>query len=272
MNGRFADQVVLITGASRGIGRATAIAFAREGAKVVINYRADEAGAQAALAQIEAAGGRGWLERDDIGQPAEVDQMVEKVESDVGPLRVLVNNAAAFNRDPFLDVTLEELDRVWRTNVRGLFYLSQLAARRMVDRGGGCIIHVSSIGARLAVKSRTAYLASKGAVESLTRAMALDLAPHNIRVNAVVPGLIHTEGLLDSLPDPVWQAELAAYIPDGRFGEADEVANVIAFLASDAARYIHGALIAVDGGMGAREAGFPYSSPVSSEASDGHDR
>ncbi|MBI3362767.1 MAG: SDR family oxidoreductase, partial [Chloroflexi bacterium] len=238
--------------------RATAVAFAREGARVVVNFRSDESSAKATLAQIEAAGGRGWLKRADVGQAAEIERMVEAVENEVGPIGVLVNNAAAFNRDHFLDVTLDELDRVWVTNVRGLFYLSQLCARRMAERREGCIIHVSSIGARLAVASRAAYLTSKGAVESLTRAMALDLAPYNIRVNAVVPGLIRTEGLLDSMPDPARQAALEAYIPDGRFGESHEVAEVILFLASDEARYVNGALISVDGAMGAREAGFQY--------------
>jgi len=258
MRERFSDQVVIVTGASRGIGQATAIGFARENARVVINYHLDEAGAQQTLTQIQALGGRATLLCADLGQLLEIDRLVGQVESQIGPIDVLVNNAAAFNRDPFLEVTVEELDRVWNTNVRGLFYLSQQAARRMARRRQGCLVHVSSIGARLAVASRTAYVAGKGAVESLTRAMALDLAPYNIRVNAVVPGLIRTEGLLASMPDPAQQAALAAYIPGGRFGEPGEVADVIMFLASEGARYVNGALIAVDGGMGAREAGFPY--------------
>ena len=260
MSARFDNQVALVTGASRGIGRATAVALAREAAWVGVNYHSDEAGAQATVAQIEAEGGRAWLLRADIGQLDEIERLVEQAERTIGPIQILVNNAAAFNRDPFLDVTTEELDRVLGTNVRGLFHLSQQTARRMARRQRGCIIHVSSIGAQLAVMSRTAYLASKGASESLTRAMALDLAPYNIRVNAVVPGLIRTEGLLAGMPDPSRQAALQAYIPMQRFGEPDEVAEVILFLASSAARYVNGALIPVDGAMGAREAGFPYSS------------
>jgi NAD(P)-dependent dehydrogenase (short-subunit alcohol dehydrogenase family) len=259
MSKRFTDQVVIVTGASRGIGQAAAVAFARENARVIVNYHRDEAGAQETLAQIEALGGRATLLRADLGQLVEIDRLVQMVESEIGPIRILVNNAAAFNRDPFLDVTVEELDRVWATNVRGLFYLSQQTARRMARRRQGCLVHVSSIGARLAVASRTVYLASKGAIESLTRAMALDLAPYDIRVNAVVPGLIRTEGLLASLPDPARQAALEAYIPGKRFGEPGEVAEVIVFLASEGARYVNGALVAVDGGMGAREAGFPFS-------------
>ncbi|MBI3360439.1 MAG: SDR family oxidoreductase [Chloroflexi bacterium] len=255
MTDRFSNQVVLVTGASRGIGRATALAFAGEGAHAVINYRADEDGARQTLQQIEAAGGRGTLLRADVGQPVEIEQMVEEVEGQIGPIRVLVNNAAAFNRDSFLDVTLDEFDRVFATNVRGLFYLSQLVARRMVARREGCIIHLSSILARVSVESRTVYCAAKGAVESLTRAMALDLAPHNVRVNAVAPGLIVTEALLAGMRDPARQAEIQRFITNGRFGDPAQTAEVILFLASQAGGYVNGALIPVDGGLGAREAG-----------------
>lgn len=255
MSNTFADQVVLITGASRGIGAATALAFAREGARVVLNYRSDEASAQQTLAEVKTAGGHASLLRADIGQPAEAERLIAAVESEIGPLRVLVNNAAAFSRAPFLEVTLAELEQVWATNVRGLFYLSQLAARCMVQRRQGCLIHVSSILAQLAVPTRTAYCATKGAVESLTRAMALDLAPHHIRVNAVAPGLIRTEALLAGFSDPARLAAVEQYIPGGRLGAADEVAQVIVFLASEAARYINGAVIPVDGALGVREAG-----------------
>ncbi|HLE28200.1 MAG TPA: 3-oxoacyl-ACP reductase family protein [Anaerolineales bacterium] len=254
MTGQFAGQVVLVTGASRGIGQATAIAFAREGAHVVVNYRSDEAGAQKTLADIQAAGGRAAALPADVGQAAQIEQLVEQVEREIGPIHVLVNNAAAFNRKTFLDVTLADLDEVWATNVRGLFYLSQLTATRMAARRQGCIIHLSSILAQLAVPSRTAYCAAKGAVESLTRAMALDLAPRRVRVNAVSPGLIRTEALLAGMSDPERQAAVQEYIPEGRFGEAEEVAQAILFLASDAARYINGVVLSVDGGLGAREA------------------
>jgi NAD(P)-dependent dehydrogenase (short-subunit alcohol dehydrogenase family) len=251
---RFEDQVIIVTGASKGIGQATALAFGREGARVVVNYRADEAGARATLAAIEAAGGHGLLMQADVAQPAEVERMVAAAEAE-GPIQVVVNNGAAFNRQLFLDVSLEEVDRVWGTNVRGLFYLSQCAARHMVERRQGSFIHVSSILARQLIEARSIYAASKGALESLTFAMALDLAPYNIRVNAVVPGLIRTEALMAGLRDPARQTAIQQYIPTGRFGTADETAQVILFLASAAAYYINGALIPVDGGLGVREAG-----------------
>jgi NAD(P)-dependent dehydrogenase (short-subunit alcohol dehydrogenase family) len=251
---RFQEQVVIVTGASKGIGRATAIAFGREGARVIVNYRVDEAGARETLAAIEAAGGRGFLVQADVAEPSAVEQMIATAEAE-GPIRAVINNAAAFNRQLFLDVPLAEMDRVWDTNVRGLFYLSQCAARRMAERRQGSFVHVSSILARQLIEARSIYAASKGALESLTFAMALDLAPYNIRVNAVVPGLIRTEALMAGLRDPARQEAIQHYIPTGRFGTPDETAEVILFLASDAAYYINGALIPIDGGLGVREAG-----------------
>ncbi len=154
-----------------------------------------------------------------------------------------------------LDVELDEFDRIWAANVRGLFYLSQIVARSMAVRGRGAIVHVSSILARLAVPERSAYCATKGAVESLTRAMALDLADTGIRVNAVAPGLIATDALLAGMPDPELQAAVQRHIPGGRFGRPEEVARVIVFLASDEAHYVNGSVIPVDAGLGGREAG-----------------
>jgi NAD(P)-dependent dehydrogenase (short-subunit alcohol dehydrogenase family) len=190
----------------------------------------------------------------DVAAPADVERMVTAAEAE-GPIRAVVNNGAAFNRQLFLDVSLAEADRVWETNVRGLFYLSQCAARHMIERRQGCFVHVSSILARQLIEARSIYAASKGAVESLTFAMALDLAPYNIRVNAVVPGLIRTEALMTGLRDAERVDAIQHYIPTGRFGTPEEAAQVILFLASDAAYYINGALIPVDGGLGVREAG-----------------
>jgi len=254
----FKDQVILVTGASRGIGRATAVAFARQGAKVIINYLGQDAKAQETLNQVQAAGGQGWLFKADQSKLDEVDAMVARIEVEIGPIAVLVNNAAAISRVSFLDLSLEEIDRVINTNVRGLFYLSQRVAACMAERHKGSIVYVSSIGARLAVASRSIYIASKGFMESLTRGMALDLAPYNVRVNAVSPGVIATDGLLDGMPDQAVQAALQAYVPDGRFGRPEEIASGILFLASEAASYINGALLPIDGSLSAREAGFPY--------------
>lgn len=252
---RFAGLVALVTGASKGIGQATAEAFAQEGARVVLNYRSDDRMAEETRARIQGAGGQAWLVKADLGNPDEVRRLAAEAEQLAGPVDVLVNNAAIVNRQHFFDVTPDELDLTLNTNVKGLYLLSQLIARGMAERKKGVIIHLSSILARLAVEKRTAYCASKGAIEGLTRAMALDLAPYNIRVNAVSPGLIRTEALLAGMPAEAVQAEVQRYISTGRFGDPQELAQVVLFLASDEARYINGAVIPVDSGLGAREAG-----------------
>jgi NAD(P)-dependent dehydrogenase (short-subunit alcohol dehydrogenase family) len=253
---RFEDQTVIITGASRGIGAATAIGFAAEGARVAINYRSDQSGAHATLQAIESAGGTAATFQADVGVVEDVDRLAADVEATLGPVSILINNAAMIDRSSFLDVGLDDLDAVWHTNVRGVFQLSQRIAAGMVERReGGVIIHLSSILARLAVPSRTAYIASKGAIEGLTRAMALDLSTHGIRVNAVAPGLIATEALLTGMPDPEIQAAVQSYIPGGRFGRPDELMSAILFAASPEASYLNGAVIPVDAGLGGREAG-----------------
>lgn len=255
MKPRFEEQVVVVTGASRGIGRATALAFALEGAKVVVNYRGDFQGALETQSRVLAAGGHAVVYQADVGNVKDVERMVDEVEEQLGPIQVLVNNAAAFNRESFLEVGLEEFDRSFNTNVRGVFYLSQQVARRMATRKKGAIIHISSILAQLAVPGRSVYCATKGAVEALTRAMAVELIADNIRVNAVSPGMIRTEALEAGFSDPGILANLAQYIPGGRIGQPMELAQAVLFLASEDASYINGIILPVDSGMSAREAG-----------------
>lgn len=250
----FDDRTVLVTGASRGIGAATAVAFAAKGATVAVNYRSDEVGAAATVAAAVAAGGSAQAFRADVSDEADVARLHAEVTAVVGPIDVLVNNAAAINRGHFLDVTLDEFDDVWRY-VRAIYQLSQLTARSMVERRHGSIIHLSSILARLAVPTRTAYCASKGAIEALTRSMALDLAPFGVRVNCVAPGLIATDALFAGFPTEEAQADVQRYIPGGRFGRPEELAAAIVFVASDEASYLNGAVIPVDAALGGREAG-----------------
>jgi NAD(P)-dependent dehydrogenase (short-subunit alcohol dehydrogenase family) len=252
---RFNDQTVLVTGASRGIGAATARAFAAEGARIAVNYRSDEEGAVATVDAISAAGGAAQAFQADVGIRDDVEALAGAVERDLGPVDVLVNNAAFIDRSVFLDVEIDVLEHAWNVNVRGVYQLSQLVAARMAERNGGAIVHLSSILARLAVASRTAYITTKGAIEALTRSMALDLAPHGIRVNAVAPGLIATEALLAGMPDKELQDEVQRFIPERRFGRPEEITAAILFAASPEASYLNGSIIGVDGGLGGAEAG-----------------
>ena len=250
---RFDSDIVLVTGSSRGIGAATARAFAAEGARVAVNYRSDSDGAAATRQAIVAAGGTAEVFQADIGNEADVSRLAQEVETSLGPVSILVNNAALIDRSSMFDLSLEAFDTVWHANVRGLFHLSQLVAAGMVERGRGAIVHLSSILARLGVANRCAYIASKGAVEGLTRAMALELGPKGVRVNAVAPGLIATEALLAGMRDPDVQTAVQRHIPEGRFGRPEEITAAILFAASSEASYLNGAIIPVDAALGARE-------------------
>lgn len=250
-----AEQVVLITGASRGIGRGIALAFAREGDHVVINYRADRRGAEETQRSVEEVGGRATLVQADVSRPDDTRRMVEQVESEIGPIAVLVNNAAAFDRSYFLDVSEDAFDRSFGVNVRGMFFLSQAVARHMIERKSGVIVNVSSILAQEAVPYRTVYCATKGAVESLTKAMAMDLAEHGIRVNAVAPGFIDTQTLRSGVPGGDFIRRIEFYTPLGRLGRPAEIADAVVFLASKRATFITGQVLNVDGGITAKEAG-----------------
>jgi 3-oxoacyl-[acyl-carrier protein] reductase len=246
-------SVVLITGASRGIGAATAKAFAAQGHAVAINYRTDEAGAQAVLREIVSAGGQAMLAQTDVADAAACEHMLAQITQQLGPVSILINNAAQFDREPFDRVTFEDAQRVLNANVLGPFVLSQLVVRGLMARkAGGSIVHISSVLAQHAFENRSIYIASKGAVEALTRAMAIELAPHNIRVNCIAPGLIATEALIAGLPEEA-RVATETLIPFGRLGQPSEIADAIVFLASDAARYITGVVLPVDGGVAARE-------------------
>lgn len=252
---RFVNKTVFISGASRGIGAATALAFAREGARVAINYRSDESGALGTAELIAAADGSAKIYQGDVGRSSDVQALVAKVEDELGPIDVLVNNAAYIDRSSFLDVDLASFEQSWNVNVRGVFELSQLVARSMAEREGGAIVHLSSILANHAVGSRTAYIATKGAIEALTRAMSLDLVRFGIRVNAIAPGLIATEALLTGMPDKAVQDEVQRFIPERRFGRPEEITAAILFAASPEASYLNGTVIGVNGGLAAAEAG-----------------
>jgi NAD(P)-dependent dehydrogenase (short-subunit alcohol dehydrogenase family) len=244
---RLQGTVALVTGAQQGIGAGIARAFAREGADVGINYLDDKAGAEAVAADVRAAGRRAAIVHGDVSQPAQVASMVERVEGELGPLDVLVNNAGMFPRVAFLAMREDDWDFVLDINLKGSFFCAQAAARAMVAAGRrGAIVNLASQAIRGAVLG-VHYSASKGGVVAMTRAMALELAPHGIRVNAVAPGLTDTAQPRYGHGEAELQA-MGRAVPLGRMAHPDDVAWVAVFLASDDARHITGQTVHVNGG------------------------
>ncbi len=243
----LAGRVALVTGAQQGIGRAAARALAAAGADVAGTWRDDAAAAAATEAEVRAAGRQAFLVRADIADVAESARMVEAVLRRFGRLDILVNNAGIFPRAPFLEMTEALWDGVHSVNLKGAAFCAQAAARAMIAGGaGGAIVNMASMAVRGSPRGAH-YSASKAGLVGLTRAMALELAPHRIRVNAIAPGLIDTaqprqgsteEGL----------AALAAAIPLGRIGQAAEIADAVVFLASDGAAFMTGEVVHINGG------------------------
>ena len=233
------NQVVLVTGAGHGIGRAVAERFAREGARVVVNDLNPGRAAEAA----RATGGIAIAA--DVSSSAQVDALFDRVLAECGAIDVLVNNAGDIHAARhFLEGDEAWWDHLLDVNLKGAFLCSRRAAHAMAARGRGVILHMSSGGATRAHRGNVAYDASKGGIEAMTRAMALDLAPYGIRVNAIVPGLIRTYEISDEAA-----AERGKVVPMGRLGDPEDLAGPTVFLASEDARYITGACLAVDGGV-----------------------
>jgi len=243
-----AGKIVLVTGAQRGIGRAIAVRFAQAGADVALNYLDDKAAAESAAAEVGALGRRAVTLAADVAAPAEARSLVGAAERALGPLDVLVNNAAIFPRAPFLELTEDAWDTVLDTNLKSTFVCSQEAARRMVAAGRpGAIVNISSGAPYRGSMRATAYMASKLGIVGLTRGMARELAPHRIRVNAVAPGVTNTAmprlGNTEEALTAIGRAN-----PTGRLAEPEDIADVVVFLATDEARYIVGQLVHVNGG------------------------
>jgi 3-oxoacyl-[acyl-carrier protein] reductase len=237
---RFADTIVLVTGAGHGIGRAVAERFAAEGARVAVNDL-DETRAAEVARSLDGSIAIGA----DVAVKAQVDAMFDRVETELGPIDVLVNNAGNIHAARhFLEADEAWWDQLLDVNLKGAFLCSLRAAHAMVRRRSGVIINMSSGGATRAHRGNVAYDASKGGIEAMTRAMALDLAPYGVRVNAIVPGLIRT---YDLSPDAA--AERGSVVPMGRLGTPEDLAGPTVFLATADARYITGACLVVDGGV-----------------------
>lgn len=256
---RFEGQVVIVTGAGHGIGRAIAERFAAEGGRVVVND-IDEVRVGEVTRAIDAAGGQAIAVVGDIAEAATLDALFAETRERFGPVNVMVNNAGLITMARHvLDADEAWWDRVLGVNLRAAFLCSLRAAQIMARRGSGVIINMSSGGATRAHRGNVAYDASKGGIEAMTRAMALDLAPYGVRVNAVVPGLIRTYDIDDETA-----ARRGEVVPLGRLGSPDDLAGPTVFLATDDARYMTGATLVVDGGVLVQQRSAPVDTfPVS---------
>ncbi|MEY3272214.1 MAG: hypothetical protein RLZZ341_1115 [Pseudomonadota bacterium] len=245
---RLDGRLALVTGSSTGIGLALARGLAQAGAPVVLNGR-DRARLAAAAAALRAEGHTVHESAFDATDPAAVEAAVASIEAQQGPIEILVNNAGITRRAPFTELRVEDWNAVMGTNVSGPFLVGQAVARRMVARRRGRIINICSVMSELGRPGTAAYTASKGALKMLTKAMAIELAAHGITVNGIGPGYFATELTAPLVADEQFSAWVAKRAPIGRWGRVEELAPVAVFLASDAAAFVNGHVLYVDGGM-----------------------
>jgi len=248
-------KTALVTGASKGVGKGIALELARQGADVAVNYNTDDAGAEAAAAEIRALGRRAFPVQADVSSSAQVDAMFERVLAAFGRLDILVNNAGIQTWKPLLELSEEEWDRVLDVNLKGCFLCTQRAARAMRGSGGGAIINIGSGCNKWPFPKLVNYTASKGGVEQFTKVAAEELGPYRIRVNCVAPGAIEIERTRQEAGD--YAGTWSRLTPLGRIGLPADVGAAVAFLCEDRAAFITGQTLWVDGGLFTRPV-WPY--------------
>jgi glucose 1-dehydrogenase len=252
---RLTGKVALVTGSSQGIGQAIAIRLAQEGASIVINYRSHPEGADETLAKVKAAGGKchcidGITVKADTGTVAEVKRMVAESIEHFGQLDILVNNAGIERHADFWEATEADYDAVLNVNLKGVFFATQTFVQHlMATKRSGKVINISSVHEELPFPHFTSYCASKGGLRMMTRNLGVELAPYGITINNVAPGAIETPINTKLLNDPEKLGALLQNIPMGRLGKSEDVAGMVAFLASSDADYVTGSTFVVDGGL-----------------------
>jgi gluconate 5-dehydrogenase len=245
---RLDGRIALVTGSSTGIGYALARGLAQAGATVVLNAR-DATRLEGARARLATEGHRVHASAFDVCDAAAVEAAVQAIETGIGPIHVLVNNAGTTRRAPFHEMPQADWQAILRLNVDGPFIVGQAVARRMVARGAGRIVNTCSVMSELGRPGTAAYTASKGALKMLTKGMAIDLGPHGITVNGIGPGYFKTELTQALVNDPKFSDWLIGRTPSRRWGEVEDLAPALVFLASDAGRFVNGHILYVDGGV-----------------------
>jgi len=246
---RLAGKVAVVTGAARGIGRAIAIGYAREGASVVIADKLCLDQADVPLQEIRSAGGRAIFVQADVSNPKDHDELTTTTVREFNRLDVLVNNAGIALHESVLDATPNTWDQIMGVNLRGAYFLSCKAAAIMAGNGGGKIINISSVHDSKPLRNRAVYAISKGGVAMMTKSLALELAEKNICVNSISPGAVATDMNRATLSDPVKREQLISRIPLRRIAAPEEIVGAAVFLASSESDYVTGTTIYVDGGL-----------------------
>ncbi len=246
---RLKDRVAIVTGAGRGIGRAIALGFAREGAAVIVNYSRSEAMAGEAVREIQSSGGRAVAVQADVKELSEHDRLVSSALEHFGALNILVNNAGIEIHESFLHATVETWDLTLGVNLKGAYFLSRKAAEAMIKSGGGKIINISSVHDFAPLRNRAIYSITKGGLMMMTKSLAWELGEHKINVNSLSPGAILTDMNRKSLSESGNLERLLNKIPWKRIGETEDVVGAAVYLASSESDYVTGSTIYVDGGL-----------------------